>query len=281
MHRTAIVVVALAVSAGTPLAQTWRTIDAFRLAQPVDTLHVRVDYTVGALRVVAAGDSLLYRSELRYDAERFEPVRIFDSTSGTLRVGVRGDDQIPLRGSTGKEQGSLSLALAPTQPIDLELDLGATDSDLDLSGIPISRLIIGSGVSELSIRFATPNPTPMRELSIDAGIASVTVDHLGNANAERVRVSGTIGQVDLDMRGAWEGTREIQVLVTFGFATVRVPRSLGVRVTHSRVLGTFESAGFTKRGDEYVNDAWDTAEQKLYIDARTTFGSLDVQWIEE
>jgi hypothetical protein len=120
----------------------------------------------------------------------------------------------------------------------------------------------------------------MRELTIDAGVASVTVDHLGNANAERMRVSGTVGRIELDMRGAWTGTREIQVVVTFGVATVRVPRSVGVRVTHSRVLGTFDAAGFTQRGDEYVNAAWGTAEQKLYIDARTTFGSLDVQWIE-
>lgn len=273
-------VVALTAIAGGLPAQSWRTIDAYRAARAVDTLHVRVDYTVGALRVHAAGDSLLYRAQLRYDADRFEPVRTFDATSGTLNVGVRGDDQIPLRGSSGKEQGTLTLALAPTQPVDLELDLGATDSDLDLSGIPISRLVIGSGVSDLTLGFATKNPATMRELAIDAGIASVTTDHLGNANAERVRVSGSIGRVELDMRGSWTGMREIQVTVTFGVATVRVPRSVGVRVTHSRVLGTFDAAGFTQRGDEYVSDGWDDAEQKLYIDARTTFGTLDVQWID-
>jgi hypothetical protein len=261
-------------------AQSWRTVDAFRQALAVDTLRVRIDYTVGALRVHAAGDSLLYRAQLRYDAHRFEPVRTFDAASGTLHVGVRGDDRIPLRGSGGKEQGTLTLALGPSQPVDLELDLGATDSNLDFSGIPVSRLVIGSGVSELSLRFATENPVAMSELMIDAGVASVTVDHLGNANAERVRVSGTVGRVELDMRGAWKGTREVQVLVTFGVATIRVPRSVGVRVTHSRVLGTFDAAGFTQLGDGYVSEAWETAEQRLYIDARTTFGSLDVEWIE-
>ena len=280
MRGAMVLAIAIGASAGAAPAQSWRTVEAFRPARSLDTLRVRVDYTVGALRVQAAGDSLLYRAQLRYDAERFEPVRAFDAASGTLNVGVRGDDRIPLRGSSGKEQGTLTLALASAQPVDLELDLGATDSDLDLSGIPVSRLVIASGVSELSLRFATENPVVMRELTIDAGVASVTVDHLGNANAERMRVSGTVGRIELDMRGAWTGTREIEVVVTFGVATVRVPRSVGVRVTHSRVLGTFDAAGFTQRGDEYVNAAWGTAEQKLYIDARTTFGSLDVQWIE-
>ena len=261
-------------------AQSWRTIDALRLPLDLDTLRVRVDYTVGALRVHSAEDSVLYRAQLRYDGERFQPVRSFDAASGTLEVGVRGDDEIPLRGSGGKEEGSLTLGISTRQPIDLELDLGATDSDLDLGGMPLTRLTIGSGVSDLSISFNERNPAAMRELSINAGIAHVKVDQLGNANAERVSISGSVGDIDVDMRGEWTGTRELHVMVTFGAATVRIPRSVGVRITHSRLLGTFDSEGFTQQGDMYVNSAWESAEQKVSIDARTTFGSFDVVWID-
>jgi hypothetical protein len=69
-------------------------------------------------------------------------------------------------------------------------------------------------------------------------------------------------------------------MVTFGSATVRLPRSVGVRIRHSRLLGTFDGAGFTQEGDTYVNRAWESAEQKVSIDARTTFGSFDVVWID-
>jgi hypothetical protein len=268
------------VAAGALPAQSWRTVEAERLPLAVDTLRVRVDYTVGALRIAAAGDSLLYSARLRYDAERFEPVREFEASTGTLRVGVAGDD-MPLRIGGGKEQGTLALGLAPSQPIDLELDLGATEAELELGGLPITRLAIGSGASELTVSFATANPVPMRELAIDAGVARVVGRRLGNANAERIRVNGTVGSVELDMSGAWSGTRVVQVSVTFGAALLRIPRGVGVRVKHSRVLGTFEAQGFSKRGSEYVSEGWDSAEQRLLIDARTTFGTLDVRWIEE
>ncbi|HSJ65944.1 MAG TPA: hypothetical protein VK922_18825 [Gemmatimonadaceae bacterium] len=279
--RPTLVLLALAcLTQGLP-AQSWRTVDAVRQSRTVDTLRVRVNYTVGALRIAAGGDTNLYRARLRYDANRFEPVREFDESSGTLRIGVRGDDDLPLRIGGGKEQGTLTLGLAPSRPLDLELDLGATDATLDLSGLPVSRLAIASGASELTISFATANPVAMRELTIDAGVARVVGEGIGNANAERVRVSGAVGSVDLDMSGRWSGTRNLQVSVTFGAAKVRVPRGVGVRVKHSRVLGTFEARGFTKRGDEYVSEGWDAAEQRLLIDARTTFGTLDVRWIEE
>lgn len=278
--RTLACATALLFTATSSTAQSWRTIDAFRLPVELDTLRVRVDYTVGALRVQRGSDSLLYRAQLRYDSERFHPVRSFDASSGTLTVGVRGDDKLPLRGSKGKEEGMLTLTLSPSQPIDLELQLGATDSDLELGGLPLSRLMIGSGVSDLSITFSERNPVPLREMAIDAGIAHVRIDNLGNANAERVRISGSVGDVDIDMGGRWSGLRELDVMVTFGSATVRLPRSVGVRIRHSRLLGTFDGAGFTQEGDTYVNRAWESAEQKVSIDARTTFGSFDVVWID-
>lgn len=277
--RAGVFLAASIVLAGDLPAQSWRTVDAKRQPRAMDTLRVRVDYTVGVLRIDAGSDSLLYSARLRYDAERFEPVREFEASSGTLRIGVQGDDQLPLRVGGGKEQGTLTLGLARSQPLDFELDLGATDATLDLGGLSVSRLAISSGVSELTVSFDAPNPVPMSELAIDAGVARVVGTKMGNANAERMRVSGTVGSVDLDMSGTWSGSRIVQVSVTFGAATLRVPQGVGVRIKHSRVLGTFDASGFTKRGDEFVSDGWDTADQRLLIDARTTFGSLDVRWI--
>lgn len=278
---------ALATLAGTMMlaapagAQSWRTVLAARQARPVDTLRVRLDYTVGALAFQAGADSLLYQARLRYDADRFQPLREYDAATGTLRLGVRGDDRTPLRVGSGREHGSLRVAVSPGQPIDLDLDLGATDAELDLTGLAVSRLAIGSGASEIRVRFDRPNPIAMSELEIDVGIASVEVRGLGHANAERVRVHGAIGSVDLDFAGTWSGTRTVQVAVTLGSATVRVPRGTAVRVRHARVLGTFDANGLEPDGDEWVSGDWTGASQRLIIDARTTFGALDLRFTGE
>jgi len=282
MWRSAVLPLLMLAAAAVPSgAQRWRTVEGARQASALDTLRVRVDYTVGQLSV-GATDSLLYRATLRYDAERFDPVRDFDASTGTLRVGVHGDEGVPLRiGADGREHGSLALVLSRRQPVDLELELGATQAELDLGGIPLTRLEVNSGASDLTLRFAAPNPVAMRELSIDAGVARVAATQLGNANAERVRVKGVVGSIDLDLSGTWVGTRVVQVSVTLGAATVRVPRGTGIRVKHSRVLAAFDARGLTKVGGEMVSENWEGASQRLLIDARTTFGALTIRWIEE
>jgi hypothetical protein len=262
-------------------AQAWRTVSAVRQPREIDTLRVRVDYTVGALSIGSTTDSVLYRSRLRYDADRFEPVRTFDLASNTLRMGVRGDADVPLRIGGGSEEGTLALDLTKEHPVDLDIDLGATNAVIDLSGIAVSRLAINSGASEITLRFGAANPIAMQELAIDAGVARLEIHKLGNANADRVRITGSAASVDLDLSGAWQGDRELQVALTFGAATVRVPRGTAVSVKHSRVLGTFDSAGLTERSGVYVSDDWDTAEKRIIIDARTTFGTLSLRWIVE
>jgi hypothetical protein len=262
-------------------AQAWRTVSAVRQPREIDTLRVRLDYTVGALSIGSTTDSVLYRSRLRYDADRFEPVRTFDLASNTLRMGVRGDADVPLRIGGGSEEGTLTLDLTQKHPVDLDIDLGATNAVIDLSGMAVSRLAINSGASEITLRFGSANPIAMQELEIDAGVARLEIEKLGNANADRVRITGSAASVDLDLSGAWQGDRELQVALTFGAATVRVPRGTAVSVKHSRVLGTFDSAGLTERGGVYVSDDWDTADKRIIIDARTTFGTLNLRWIVE
>lgn len=277
MLRTGLVAACALTAFGAPAgAQRWRTVDAVRQSRAVDTLRVRVEYTVGSL-TLGTTDSALYHATLRYDAERFEPLRQFDAETGTLRVGVRGDTEVSLRlGGGEREHGSLALALSRAQPVDLELDLGAAQADLALGGLPLTKLSVASDASDLTVRFDTPNPIPMRELAIETGVARVSAVRLGNANAERVRVQGAIGSIELDFAGQWEGTRVVQASVTLGAVTIRLPRGVGVRVKHSRVLAGFDATGLTPVGDEMVSANWETASQRLLIDARTTFGALRI-----
>ncbi|HUF31348.1 MAG TPA: hypothetical protein VMM77_11920 [Gemmatimonadaceae bacterium] len=281
-HSAVLLMAPLALTAPTLLsAQAWRTVTAERQSRAADTLRVRVDYTVGALSIGAASDTILYRSRLRYDANRFEPVRTFDLASNTLRMGVRGDTDVPLRIGGGAEEGTLALELSRAHPVDLHLDLGATSAEIDLSGVAVSRLAINSGASEITLQFGTANPVAMHELTIDAGVARVEIRKLGNANADRMRITGGAASIDLDLSGAWQGERKLQVALTFGAATIRVPRGTGVRVKHSRVLGTFDATGLSQRDDAHVSDDWDTAKQRVVIDARTSFGTLNLKWIVE
>ncbi|MEJ7809096.1 MAG: toast rack family protein [Gemmatimonadaceae bacterium] len=261
-------------------AQSWRTLTASRQARGADSLRVRVEYGVGTLRVTKGTPSLLYEANLRYDEEKFDPVRSFDDATHTFTVGAHQRSSGSTLAAGRKNFGNLALSLAPGVPLDLTLDLGATRSVVDLSELSVRRLRIGAGASETKLTFGAPNPLAMEELSVQAGAASIVIVGLGNAHAERVRVKCNAGSVDLDLGGAWAANMELQLDIGVGAATLRLPREVGVRIRLDKVLATFERGGLLERDGSYYSGNWESATRKLTIDASTTLGALEVRWIE-
>jgi hypothetical protein len=263
-----------------PAAHAWRTVSAARQAHDGDSLRVRLAYGGGTLSVTRTSQPMLYDMRLRYDDEQFEAVRSFNPATSTLTVSVRKRGRGSLLGDRREQGGSLALALAPTVPVSLELDLGAARSDVDLSGLAVRRLDVKSGASETRLRFGTPNATTMDELTVAAGAAGLDIRQLGNANAERARVKGSVADVDLDFSGAWVRDMELSLDVAVGGVTLRIPRALGVRIRLDKVLASFDDDGFVRDDDTYYSASWERSSRRLTIDASTVLGSVDVRWLE-
>ena len=287
--RTTLLAAAAGACAPALHAQTWRTIEASRQLHTDDSLRVRLEYAAGTLRLGAAAAPLLYDVQYRYDAQRVTPVRRFDAASRTLTIGIdearAGWLRARLPGipvgvqSDVKQISFLTLAVARAVPLDLSLDVDAAEADLDLSGLWLNRLRLQSGVSETRVNFGTPNPRPMRELTIVAGAAGMTVRRLGNANAGVVEIRSGAGSTDVDLTGEWSRDMDLRLQVALGAATLRLPRDLGVRLTVRQVLGSFDAgaAGLVERDGAYYSENWGTARRKLRIDAETTLGTLSVE----
>ena len=210
--------------------------------------------------------------QLSYFADRAEPVYAFYPETRTLRVGVeRQRSRIP---NSGDRTGELHLDLSPTVPVDLSLELGAVEADLDLSGLRVDQLRVESGASEAEVRFDKPNADRMRSLDLRVGAAGLRALRLGNANAGEVRVQAGIGDVDLDFGGAWLQDVALSVQVALGDVELHVPRDVGVRLEVQRLLASVDAGDLVKRGDAYYSDNWDRATRRLRITSKTTFGSL-------
>jgi predicted membrane protein len=119
----------------------------------------------------------------------------------------------------------------------------------------------------------------LQELRVDGGAAQLEVRQLGNANAEHVRVECGVGDVTLDLSGAWARDAQLSLEVALGNTTLRVPRDVGVRIRLDKVLASFEHPGFTRRGDLYYSANYDAAARKVSVDASTVFGGFEVEWL--
>lgn len=268
--------VAALVAAPPATAQSWRTVTMSRQVTDESSLDVEVTYGVGRFRVEPADAGLLYRMEVRYDEERFEPELEYDR--GHLDVGVGSvEGDVPIgRGRTG---GRMELFLARDLPMDLRLRFGAVRADLDLGGLALTDLDVATGASESRIEISEPNPVKLERARMEVGAAEFTARHLGNLNAERIELDAGVGDVTLDFTGEWRRDARVEVDMGLGSLQLRFPEGLGVRLEKDSFLTSLDAGGMTKRGDAYYSPDWDDVDRRVTVEVDAALGSIEVVWV--
>ena len=257
-------------------AQDWRILDASRQLRDSGAHDVRVRYGAGRLQVRPSTDRVLYSMWLRYDENNGRPLNEYDAERRRLTVGLT-DQSFRFAHNTRESSSDLSLALSPSVPMNLEVDVGAARADLDLGGLAVRDARIRIGASASVLDFSAPNSERLRALDIDVGAASFLARNLGNANTTDMRVRSGVGSVTLDFGGTWREDLTLDADIAVGKLEIRVPSDVGVRVDVRRVLAAFDHPGLTKRGGSYYSENWETARYKLRVHAATTFGAIDVR----
>lgn len=273
--RAVLVLLLTALGAAAPAAaQDWRTITTMRQLAGEEMLRVDVEYGAGRLEVRPGSNNLLYRANLRYDADVFRPVSNY--SNGRLKLGFEGGS---IRGRNLRS-GHLDLLLGPTIPLSLVLKFGAAEADVELGGLRIRDAQISTGASKTAIRISEPNPDVCRTIRFEVGAAQFDARGLGNLNAERLSLSGGVGEVTLDFTGRWRTNLTADIEMGLGALTLRVPRGLGVRVRKSGILTGFDSQGLIKRGDVYFSEDWDASEHRLTVNIDAALGSIRLAWVD-
>jgi hypothetical protein len=262
-------------SAGEPA--DWEDFSSARQLDGVEHLDVEVTYGAGSLELAPAEGDLLYRFETSYDASTTRPYADFDPAAGTLRLGIRGREE-GVSGNFGDEAHA-SVALAPEVPTSLEIRFGAGQADLELGGLALDQVQVQTGASETTLRWSEPNRIQARQVRLDAGAASLEAIGLGNANAAEFEIRGGVGETTLDFGGEWSRSASARVRMGLGSLTLRLPRSLGVRVEKRGAMTSFDGAGLVKRDNGYYSRNWESAETKLTLDIDAALGSIAVEWI--
>lgn len=87
--------------------------------------------------------------------------------------------------------------LNKTVPVRLDIDSGASDTNLDLRDMKLTELNINTGASSTSVRL--PDQAGLTKVRIDSGAASVSVRIPENV-AARIRVESGLAGIDVDTR---------------------------------------------------------------------------------
>lgn len=258
------------------MGQSWRSVTMSRQLGDEGEIDVRVRFGAGRLSIEPADTRVLYRMNLRYDEESFEPVAEY--APGRLDLGVEGiKHSFRWRKEDNQE---MELRLSRTVPMNLDLEFGAVRADLDLGGLQMTGLDLETGASESRVDFSELNPIRMSNASLKVGAADFHVRNLGNLNSEVITVDAGVGNVVLDFRGDWQGDATVSVDMGLGALELRFPEGLGVRLIRDTFLTSLDSEGLIKRGDSFYSVDWEEAEHRVTVTVDAAFGSIDVVWVQ-
>jgi hypothetical protein len=277
-----VVTLGLCLWVGAAQAQTMRPFSTFRQLHGETRLNARVEYGAGSLRVTPGQPGELYRMNLSYDQDRFLPVSDFHASSRTVVLGLRAAGQAGVRVVSSKQlRQAATIALSPRPDLALDLSFGAVDADVELGGLRVSDLQLKTGASRATVRFSRPNGMRCRQASFSAGAAEVSVFGLGNSRCGEIEFEGGMGRVLLDFGGVWSSSARVEIKMAMGEITLRLPRRVGIRLTRTKFLSSFESAGLIRRGNLFVSPDYDTAGHRLDLDLTTAMGEVNVEWLED
>jgi hypothetical protein len=172
-----------------------------------------------------------------------------------------------------------NLSLGTTVPYSLVIVTGASDTELELGGVPLMRLAVKVGAGKSTIRFVEPNPENMTVLDIDAGAGSLELRDLANANFADMTLDGGAAVFVCNFSGLLR--RDASALLSAGMSTMElsVPSATPARIHTDATLGRVDTGeGFTiKEGGYWTQAAINNLKPVLTIRASVALGTLTLR----
>jgi hypothetical protein len=237
---------------------------------PTDRDESEVEISMGAGTLNLTGGSETWISgEIKYNVSVWEPEINFNDDG--VRITQETKEQFGFPENKIKNVWDLKLG---NHPIDLEINAGAYQGDIDLSGVPVTKLSVNDGASQGEITFDELNPVEMSSLHYKTGASQVDIIGLGNANVENIYFDAGPGSYTLDFTGDLQ--RDIDVEINYGLGDLKViiPKGVPVSVTVDGGLNNVELRGtWNVSGNEYTLAG---SGPRITIDVNLGLGNLQL-----
>lgn len=270
-----------ALLSGPAHAQTWRTIEASRQSRDTNAISAHIDYAAGRLDLKAAAAPALYQTSLRYDADRAEPVAHFDSASRVLSLGVHLRSMHMSNVDEKHDAGSMHAELSGRIPLDLSLELGAVEAELQLGGLRLTDLTVRGGAADVTARFDQPNRADLRTMTLQVGAAHLKMLDVANSGVSRVVAEVGAGALSMDLSGTLSRDVDITATLLMGGLELKVSQDDGVFVDERSFIGGFEKDGFVKRADGWYTSNYDSAARHVRIHLHAFLGGLSLNRVQK
>jgi tRNA A-37 threonylcarbamoyl transferase component Bud32 len=217
-----------------------------------EPITLEIDTDAGRLVIMpGTGREALVDGTATYNVNLLKPEILVDDN----RFRVRHENGIGAIVGTLREdiRSDWNLKLGPV-PMNLTINAGAAESDIELGGLALTRLEVSKGVSDFELSFSKPNPAEMETLEFGAVAGSAALTGLANANAAEINFESGPGDYTLEFGGELRRDVELTLQGGPGTLTVIIPENTAARtgdIDDDSVTVSARGA-WQQAGNEYI-----------------------------
>jgi hypothetical protein len=240
-------------------------------------LNLRI--TVGACRLrIVPGDGQDWITGTYRDAGNALPLRVYQEGS-TVHI-TQERNWADVFGWLSSVP-ALELAIGKQRPFALTLETGASENDVELGGVPVTRLVTKHGAGRINLSFSEPNPQQMSLFNLAAGAGDMNLRDLANANFAEMVVEGGAAAYRFHFGGTLKRNAHARIQAGVCSVQLAIPRTLSAKVTTESVIGGLAVGdGFTKReGAFWTGAAVSGGDPVLTVRVNVALGSLNLDMV--
>jgi hypothetical protein len=147
-----------------------------------------------------------------------------------------------------------------------------SQGDLVVSQPTSEVAIVGTQVNEWSLMLNGSIPL---DIKVHTGAGGSVVD-LSSLELSGLNVETGAGTTDINLSGNWD--QDVNASITGGVGAIKVqlPAEMGVLVSVETGLGGVTTSGLMMDGDNYVNRAFGSAPNTLYLNIKSGVGGIEL-----
>ena len=215
-----------------------------------EEINLKLSFGAGKLTLNPGAD-VLVDGTATYNFDELKPEVITDGGDVEVRVGD-GNINIFPNLNTLKNEWDLELG---DQPMNLSIDSGAYEGQLELGGLSLPRLEIKDGASNVELSFSELNPVEMSTFTYNTGASDVKITGLANANFSLFDFSSGAGDYTLDFSGELQRDASVKIETGLSNFIIIVPEGVDAVVTVQGGLSNVNAGpGWERSGSDYVQE---------------------------
>lgn len=220
--------------------------DTLSVADPKsDETRLTLSFGAGKLTLSPGAENLVDGTVI-YNVKELKPEIMKNGNSIEIKQG----DFKSLPPNDMKNEWDLKVS---DTPLDLTVQAGAYEGNLELGGLALKSLTVKDGASHVDVSFSALNQSEMSILRYETGASDVKLTGLGNANFSTLTFSGGAGNYTLDFSGGLQRDGAVTVESGFGNLSLIIPEDVPAVVTvESTAVNISAGSGWAQNGQKYT-----------------------------